>query len=305
MGAMYWHRRRSVAVVPSFRGGASIFYRRVASVKRHPGEFSGDRLPFFSSFHPIPAVSLPNLSSQLHMITRSDAATLPPPASLLPCLHVVADVDAISTVRRLFSTTDAISPADPSFSDQKLKTPIACVKRESNEASNSIIRGFNKRIILQIWWMGCFSSRYLLSQGSILSAPLIFRYIPTTHFFETTTLFVANTARFLTRLFADIVVRGYGGYTTRWALFLLHHIFPLHTCFVLMLTHLTPKSTQQCKEQIPGYSLGRLQAKTAEVEVVGSEGYKGKTVVDEEVDKEIAQKIDNELRQNASREIEK
>ncbi|KAM0035100.1 putative SGNH hydrolase superfamily [Helianthus debilis subsp. tardiflorus] len=26
---------------------------------------------------------------------------------------------------------------------------------------------------------------------------------------------------------ADIVVRGYGGYTTRWALFLLHHIFPL------------------------------------------------------------------------------
>ncbi|KAL4564396.1 hypothetical protein LXL04_028460 [Taraxacum kok-saghyz] len=135
------------------------------------------------------------------MITRSDAATLPPPASLLPCLHVVADVDAISTVRRLFSTTDAISPADPSFSDQKLK--IACVKRESNEASNSIIRGFNNRIILQIWWMGCFSSRYLLSQGSILSAPLIFRYIPTTHFFETTTLFVANTARFLTRLFGS------------------------------------------------------------------------------------------------------
>ncbi|KAJ3670720.1 hypothetical protein LUZ60_008146 [Juncus effusus] len=26
---------------------------------------------------------------------------------------------------------------------------------------------------------------------------------------------------------ADIVVRGYGGYNTRWALFLLHHIFPL------------------------------------------------------------------------------
>ncbi|XP_071733341.1 GDSL esterase/lipase At5g62930 [Rutidosis leptorrhynchoides] len=26
---------------------------------------------------------------------------------------------------------------------------------------------------------------------------------------------------------ADIVVRGYGGYTTRWALFMLHHIFPL------------------------------------------------------------------------------
>ncbi|KAI7753169.1 hypothetical protein M8C21_021554 [Ambrosia artemisiifolia] len=26
---------------------------------------------------------------------------------------------------------------------------------------------------------------------------------------------------------ADILVRGYGGYTTRWALFLLHHIFPL------------------------------------------------------------------------------
>ncbi|KAL7615944.1 hypothetical protein Lser_V15G01033 [Lactuca serriola] len=29
---------------------------------------------------------------------------------------------------------------------------------------------------------------------------------------------------------ADIVVRGYGGYNTRWALFLLNHIFPL--CFV-------------------------------------------------------------------------
>jgi lysophospholipase L1-like esterase len=26
---------------------------------------------------------------------------------------------------------------------------------------------------------------------------------------------------------ADILVRGYGGYNTRWALFLLHHLFPL------------------------------------------------------------------------------
>ncbi|GMI99463.1 hypothetical protein like AT5G62930 [Hibiscus trionum] len=26
---------------------------------------------------------------------------------------------------------------------------------------------------------------------------------------------------------ADVLVRGYGGYNTRWALFLLHHIFPL------------------------------------------------------------------------------
>ncbi|XP_057951509.1 GDSL esterase/lipase At5g62930 isoform X2 [Malania oleifera] len=26
---------------------------------------------------------------------------------------------------------------------------------------------------------------------------------------------------------ADVVVRGYGGYNTRWALFLLHHIFPM------------------------------------------------------------------------------
>ncbi|XP_052178835.1 GDSL esterase/lipase At5g62930 [Diospyros lotus] len=26
---------------------------------------------------------------------------------------------------------------------------------------------------------------------------------------------------------ADVVLRGYGGYNTRWALFLLHHIFPL------------------------------------------------------------------------------
>jgi hypothetical protein len=26
---------------------------------------------------------------------------------------------------------------------------------------------------------------------------------------------------------ADVVVRGYGGYNTRWALFLLHQIFPL------------------------------------------------------------------------------
>ncbi|NP_001357595.1 GDSL esterase/lipase At5g62930 [Zea mays] len=26
---------------------------------------------------------------------------------------------------------------------------------------------------------------------------------------------------------ADVVVRGYGGYNTRWALFLVHHIFPL------------------------------------------------------------------------------
>uniref|UniRef100_A0A1S3BYB4 Uncharacterized protein n=1 Tax=Cucumis melo TaxID=3656 RepID=A0A1S3BYB4_CUCME len=27
---------------------------------------------------------------------------------------------------------------------------------------------------------------------------------------------------------ADVLVRGYGGYNTRWALFLLHHIFPLN-----------------------------------------------------------------------------
>ncbi|XWS60738.1 hypothetical protein CRYUN_Cryun07bG0061500 [Craigia yunnanensis] len=26
---------------------------------------------------------------------------------------------------------------------------------------------------------------------------------------------------------ADVLVRGYGGYNTRWALFLLHHLFPL------------------------------------------------------------------------------
>jgi len=26
---------------------------------------------------------------------------------------------------------------------------------------------------------------------------------------------------------ADVVVRGYSGYNTRWALFLMHHIFPL------------------------------------------------------------------------------
>ncbi|KAK4264344.1 hypothetical protein QN277_025538 [Acacia crassicarpa] len=26
---------------------------------------------------------------------------------------------------------------------------------------------------------------------------------------------------------ADVIIRGYGGYNTRWALFLLHHIFPL------------------------------------------------------------------------------
>ncbi|KAJ1688487.1 hypothetical protein LUZ63_019877 [Rhynchospora breviuscula] len=29
---------------------------------------------------------------------------------------------------------------------------------------------------------------------------------------------------------ADIVVRGYGGYNTRWALLLLHHLFPLYSC---------------------------------------------------------------------------
>uniref|UniRef100_A0A803PA71 SGNH hydrolase-type esterase domain-containing protein n=1 Tax=Cannabis sativa TaxID=3483 RepID=A0A803PA71_CANSA len=27
---------------------------------------------------------------------------------------------------------------------------------------------------------------------------------------------------------ADVLVRGYGGYNTRWALFLLHHLFPLN-----------------------------------------------------------------------------
>ncbi|XP_057422032.1 GDSL esterase/lipase At5g62930-like isoform X1 [Lotus japonicus] len=28
---------------------------------------------------------------------------------------------------------------------------------------------------------------------------------------------------------ADVLVRGYGGYNTRWAMFLLHHLFPLDT----------------------------------------------------------------------------
>ncbi|KAL4556401.1 hypothetical protein LXL04_039052 [Taraxacum kok-saghyz] len=96
-------------------------------------EASKERVPFFSSFHPITPVSLPNLSSQLHTTTRSDTATLPPPASLLLCLHAVADVDAISTVRRLFSTTDAISPAPVFLFDFPLSAHYAAtVERATN-----------------------------------------------------------------------------------------------------------------------------------------------------------------------------
>ncbi|CAI9773780.1 unnamed protein product [Fraxinus pennsylvanica] len=33
---------------------------------------------------------------------------------------------------------------------------------------------------------------------------------------------------------ADVLVRGYGGYNTRWALFLLHHIFPMGSAMPLV-----------------------------------------------------------------------
>ncbi|XP_038904754.1 GDSL esterase/lipase At5g62930 isoform X1 [Benincasa hispida] len=44
---------------------------------------------------------------------------------------------------------------------------------------------------------------------------------------------------------ADVLVRGYGGYNTRWALFLLHHIFPLKLallghCFICSQETLDP-----------------------------------------------------------------
>ncbi|OVA16977.1 Lipase [Macleaya cordata] len=37
----------------------------------------------------------------------------------------------------------------------------------------------------------------------------------------------SSTTQPWNHLQADVIVRGYGGYNSRWALFLLHHIFPL------------------------------------------------------------------------------
>ncbi|VFQ95641.1 unnamed protein product [Cuscuta campestris] len=34
---------------------------------------------------------------------------------------------------------------------------------------------------------------------------------------------------------ADILNRGYGGYNTRWALFMLHHLFPLSSAMKILL----------------------------------------------------------------------
>ncbi|XP_035820727.1 GDSL esterase/lipase At5g62930 isoform X8 [Zea mays] len=39
---------------------------------------------------------------------------------------------------------------------------------------------------------------------------------------------------------ADVVVRGYGGYNTRWALFLVHHIFPLDCSNSMVIVLITP-----------------------------------------------------------------
>lgn len=46
---------------------------------------------------------------------------------------------------------------------------------------------------------------------------------------------------------ADIVNRGYGGYNTRWALFLLHHLFPLVSFFFFSsLGHCSCSSFRLC-----------------------------------------------------------
>lgn len=76
--------------------------------------------------------------------------------------------------------------------------------------------------------MGSCSCWYLLSQGgfSFSSFHLYFCSI----FWS----FCARNWVLVDRQ-ADVIVRGYGGYNTRWALFLLHHIFPLVCVKVLFL----------------------------------------------------------------------
>ncbi|XP_021650672.2 GDSL esterase/lipase At5g62930 isoform X2 [Hevea brasiliensis] len=39
---------------------------------------------------------------------------------------------------------------------------------------------------------------------------------------------------------ADVLVRGYGGYNTRWALFLLHHLFPIECSPTILIVLITP-----------------------------------------------------------------
>ncbi|XP_058087664.1 GDSL esterase/lipase At5g62930-like isoform X2 [Magnolia sinica] len=39
---------------------------------------------------------------------------------------------------------------------------------------------------------------------------------------------------------ADVMVRGYGGYNTRWALFLLNHLFPLECSRTMLVVLITP-----------------------------------------------------------------
>ena len=45
---------------------------------------------------------------------------------------------------------------------------------------------------------------------------------------------------------ADVLVRGYGGYNTRWAMFLLNHLFPL-----VSYSHLNHVSSRWCLHICP------------------------------------------------------
>jgi hypothetical protein len=89
-----------------------------------------------------------------------------------------------------------------------------------NERKYSVVWWFNYRAIFPRKWLGCFTRQCLFSQVKL---QFFLRSIPM-HFI----FLLMLLTNWINGIFqADILVRGYGGYNTRWALFLLHHLFPL------------------------------------------------------------------------------
>lgn len=105
-------------------------------------------------------------------------------------------------------------------------------QKKKNEASDRAVWGFTHGAVLQTRWLGCCSCWQLLSQGlNLSSCNLIYYFFHKSKKHPRIDLgFFINKVNFFSLLDcwqADLLIRGYGGYNTRWALFLLHHLFPL------------------------------------------------------------------------------
>lgn len=109
-----------------------------------------------------------------------------------------------------------------------------CLSRKSSssdERKHSVVWRFVNGAIIPSKWLGCFTRQYLFSQVKLLFHQINHSQIRLDPFYLFSCDLVTNKSEnwFNFNFQADILVRGYGGYNTRWALFLLHHLFPLES----------------------------------------------------------------------------